>query len=95
MSTYAITEARNQLGALAREASTSREPIYLTDHGHQIAAIVHPDAIHDLEVQLAHERYLRQRAEGALLAPGIPNDEARRMLLDRLAARRGSDENSE
>jgi len=94
MSTYAITEARNQLGALAREASTSREPIYLTDHGHQIAAIVHPDAIHDLEEQLAHERYLRQRAEGTL-APGIPNDEARRMVLERMAARRASGENGE
>jgi PHD/YefM family antitoxin component YafN of YafNO toxin-antitoxin module len=91
MSTYAITEARNQLGALAREASTSREPIYLTDHGHQIAAIVHPDAIRDLEEQLAHERYLRQRAEGTV-SPGVPNDEARRMVLERIEAQRASGE---
>jgi PHD/YefM family antitoxin component YafN of YafNO toxin-antitoxin module len=83
MSTFTITEARNQLGALAREAATSREPVYLTDHGHQIAAIVHPDAINDLEEQLAHERYLRQKAEGTL-APGIPHDEARRLLLERI-----------
>lgn len=79
MSTYTITEARNQLGALARGASTSREPVYLTDHGHKIAAIVHPDAILDLEEQLAHERYLRQKAEGTL-EPGVPLAEARRML---------------
>lgn len=83
MSTFTITEARNQLGSLAREAATSREPVYLTDHGHQIAAIVHPDAINDLEEQLAHERYLRQKAEGTL-APGIPQDEARRLLLERI-----------
>lgn len=79
MSTFTITEARNQLGALARAAATTRESAYLTDHDHQIAAIVHPDAINDLEEQLAHERYLRRRAEGTL-EPGIALAEARRLL---------------
>jgi prevent-host-death family protein len=87
MSTVAITDARNRLGALAREACTSREPVYLTDHGHRIAAIVPSDALLDLEEQLAHERYLRQKAEGTL-PPGIPNDEARRMVLDHIKWRR-------
>jgi hypothetical protein len=86
MPTFTITEASNRLGALAREAAASREPVYLTDRGHQIAAIVHPDAINDLEEQLAHERYLRQKAEGTL-APGIAHDEARRLLLECIGQR--------
>lgn len=46
-------------------------------------------AILDLQEQLAHERHLRHKAEGTL-EPGIPNDEARRMVLARIQARQSA-----
>jgi len=78
MSTVTITEARNSLGSLARTAATTREPVYLTDHGHPIAAIVHPDAILELQEALAYERYLRKKADGTLVT--YSTDEARAIL---------------
>jgi prevent-host-death family protein len=78
MSTIAITDARNSLGSLARTAATTREPVYLTDHGHPIAAIVHPDAIVELQEALAYERVKRQKLEGTLVTYSAV--EARAML---------------
>jgi PHD/YefM family antitoxin component YafN of YafNO toxin-antitoxin module len=78
MSNVTITDARNSLGSLARTAATTREPVYLTDHGHAIAAIVHPDAILELQEALAYERYLRKKADGTLVTHSA--DEARAIL---------------
>ena len=78
MSKITITEARNSLGELARTAASTHEPVYLTDHGHAIAAIVHPEAILELQEALAYERVKRQRLDGTLVTYSA--DEARDML---------------
>jgi PHD/YefM family antitoxin component YafN of YafNO toxin-antitoxin module len=78
MSTVTITEARASLGALVRTVASSHEPAYLTDNGHAIAAIVHPEAILELQEALAHERYLRKKADGTLVTHSM--DEARDIL---------------
>ncbi|HEV2635171.1 MAG TPA: type II toxin-antitoxin system Phd/YefM family antitoxin [Actinocrinis sp.] len=78
MTNVTITEARASLGALVRTAAATHEPVYLTDHGHPIAAIVHPEAIIELQEALAYERYLRKKAEGALVTHSM--DEVRETL---------------
>jgi prevent-host-death family protein len=78
MSTVTITEARASLGALVRTAASTHEPVYLTDHGHPIAAIVHPEAILELQEALAYERVKRQKLEGTLVTYSAA--EARAMI---------------
>jgi len=83
--TYSITEARKELGAIARRVQRN-EHVLITDHGQPVAAVVPPTLIEDLEDALAVARLERDRALGIAAAP-VPWSEARKALLE--AAGRG------
>jgi len=82
---YSITEARKELGSIARRVQRN-EHVVLTDHGQPVAAVVPPTLIEDLEDALAVARLERDRALGVAETP-VPWSEARRALLE--AAGRG------
>lgn len=83
--TYAIAEARGQLGDLVRR-SAQHEHITLTDRGTPAAVLISPAELEDLEDALALARLERDRALGAAQPP-VPDSEARELL--RQAAARG------
>ncbi|MFD5319386.1 type II toxin-antitoxin system Phd/YefM family antitoxin [Streptomyces sp. NPDC127098] len=63
---YSIVEARARLGAIAREVSTTREPVAITDHGHTVAVLVS-----------SAYRARQERGESA----GVPHPEAYRRVF--------------
>ncbi|GGJ68093.1 type II toxin-antitoxin system Phd/YefM family antitoxin [Streptomyces brasiliensis] len=82
---YPITEARAQLGELARRAA-QHERVVLTDRGVPAAVLISPAELEDMEDALALARLERDRALGAKAAP-VPNAEARALFEQ--AAQRG------
>ena len=76
---YSIVEARARLGAIAREVSTTREPVAITDHGHTVAVLVSPADVLELEEMraLAAYRARQERGESA----GVPHPEAYRRVF--------------
>ncbi|NEB77356.1 type II toxin-antitoxin system Phd/YefM family antitoxin [Streptomyces sp. SID14478] len=82
---YPITEARAQLGELARRAA-QHERVVLTDRGQAAAVLVSPAELEDLEDALALARLERDRALGIHPAP-VADTDARAMF--RAAADRG------
>ncbi|WP_425824683.1 type II toxin-antitoxin system Phd/YefM family antitoxin [Streptomyces fractus] len=87
MATYPITEARGQLGELARRAA-QHENIVLTDRGQPAAVMVSPAALEELEDALALTRLERDRALGIRPEP-VADADAR--ALFRQAAERGAE----
>ncbi|WP_406053985.1 type II toxin-antitoxin system Phd/YefM family antitoxin [Streptomyces sp. NBC_01077] len=81
---YPITEARGQLGELARRAA-QHERIILTDRGQPTAVLVSPAELEDMEDALALARLERDRALGATAEPVADADA--RTLFKRAAAR--------
>ncbi|MFD9126001.1 type II toxin-antitoxin system Phd/YefM family antitoxin [Kitasatospora sp. NPDC059571] len=49
MDTYPITEARNKLGALARQVSAEQKRIALSDRGQIMAVLISPAELKELE----------------------------------------------
>jgi prevent-host-death family protein len=85
---YPITEARGQLGELARRAA-QHERVILTDRGQPAAVLISPAELEDMEDALAVARLERDRALGVQLAP-VADTDARalfRQAADRGAAR--------
>ncbi|MFD5750139.1 type II toxin-antitoxin system prevent-host-death family antitoxin [Streptomyces sp. NPDC127033] len=76
---YAMAEARANLGTLVRRAAHSRERIAITDHGHVAAILINPQDLADLEDSLALAEYRLEKERGTL-KPGIPHAEVRQML---------------
>jgi prevent-host-death family protein len=76
--TLPITEARSQFGSLVRRASTRRERITITDHGHPAAVIINAQELADLEDDLAVAQYRAEQAAGTLRT--VPNREVRQRL---------------
>lgn len=76
---YSMVQARARLGAIARNASATREPVASTDHGQTIAVLVSPaDALELQEMRaLAAYRARQARDESA----GVPRDEAYRRVF--------------
>lgn len=64
MATLKITEARGQLGGLARKAATTRERTYLSDHGQTSAVVVAVSELEDLEDAIAVLEYELRKARG-------------------------------
>ena len=60
---YPITEARGQLGELARRAA-QHERVVLTDRGQPTAVLISPAELEDMEDALAVARLERDRALG-------------------------------
>lgn len=63
---YPITEARGQLGELARRAA-QHERVVLTDRGRPAAVLISPAELEDMEDALAVARLERDRALGVQL----------------------------
>ncbi|WP_331726346.1 type II toxin-antitoxin system prevent-host-death family antitoxin [Streptomyces sp. NBC_00470] len=83
---YPITEARGQLGDLARRAA-QHENIVLTDRGQPAAVMVSPAVLEDMEDALALARIERDRALGIKPEP-VADDDARALFQQ--AAKRGA-----
>lgn len=82
---YAIAEAGDKLGELARRAARY-ERITLTDDGVPAAVLVSPAELEEMGDALALARLERDRALGRAGTP-LPHEEARRAPLE--AAGRG------
>ncbi|MDH6110633.1 prevent-host-death family protein [Kitasatospora sp. MAP12-15] len=80
MDTYPITEARNKLGALARQVSAEQKRIALSDRGQTMAVLISPAELEELEYHRATAEYLARKARGET-GPSVPHDEARRQVL--------------
>ncbi|MFE9934525.1 type II toxin-antitoxin system Phd/YefM family antitoxin [Streptomyces sp. NPDC005533] len=80
---YPITEARGQLGELARRAA-QHERVVLTDRGQPAAVLISPAELEDMEDALALARLERDRALGAETTPVADTDA--RALFERAAA---------
>lgn len=83
---YPITEARGQLGELARRAA-QHERVVLTDRGTPAAVLISPAELEDMEDSLALARLERDRALGARPVP-VADADAREAF--RAAAARGA-----
>ena len=77
--TYAIADARTQLGDLVRRAG-QHEHITLTDRGTPTAMLISCAEYEDLEDSLALARRELQRTRGHNPDP-VPHDEARQTLM--------------
>lgn len=84
---YPITEARGQLGELARRAA-QHERVVLTDRGQPAAVLISPAELEDMEDALALARLERDRALGAQATPVADADA--RVLFEQAAARGGA-----
>ncbi|WP_326841064.1 type II toxin-antitoxin system Phd/YefM family antitoxin [Streptomyces sp. NBC_01558] len=83
---YPITEARGQLGELARRAA-QHENIVLTDRGQPAAVMISPAVLEDMEDALAVARLERDRALGIQAEP-VADTDARALFAK--AAERGA-----
>jgi len=83
---YPITEARGQLGELARRAA-QHERVVLTDRGQPAAVLISPAELEDMEDALALARLERDRALGIRTEP-VADADARDLF--RQAAKRGA-----
>ncbi|MEU9107222.1 type II toxin-antitoxin system Phd/YefM family antitoxin [Streptomyces xanthophaeus] len=77
--TLPITEARSKFGSLVRRASSARERITITDHGHPAAVIINAQELAELEDALALALYRVRQSSGKATAP-VPHDEVRARL---------------
>ncbi|MDH6129940.1 type II toxin-antitoxin system Phd/YefM family antitoxin [Kitasatospora sp. GP82] len=84
MDTYPITEARNKLGALARQVSAEQKQVALTDRGQTMAVLISPAELEELEYHRVTAQYLARKERGEA-GPGIPQDEARRRIFGDVA----------
>ncbi|GAA2780921.1 type II toxin-antitoxin system Phd/YefM family antitoxin [Kitasatospora aburaviensis] len=84
MDTYPITEARNKLGALARQVSAEQKHIALSDRGQTMAVLISPAELEELEYHRVNAEYLARKARGEA-GPAVPHDEARRRILGETA----------
>lgn len=80
METYPITEARNKLGALARQVSAEQKHVALTDRGQTMAVLISPAELEELEYHRVTAEYLARKERGET-GPGIPHEEARRRVF--------------
>lgn len=80
MDTYAITEARNKLGALARQVSAEQKRIALTDRGQAMAVLISPAELEELEYHRVAAEYLARKVRGET-GSGIDHEEARRRIF--------------
>ncbi|MGW4204422.1 type II toxin-antitoxin system Phd/YefM family antitoxin [Streptomyces sp. NPDC004726] len=80
MDTYPITEARNKLGALARQVGAEQKHVALTDRGQIMAVLISPAELEELEYHRVNAEYLARKERGET-GPGIPHEEARRRIL--------------
>ncbi|MFB7669730.1 type II toxin-antitoxin system Phd/YefM family antitoxin [Kitasatospora sp. NPDC056138] len=80
MDTYPITEARNKLGALARQVSAEQKHVALTDRGQTMAVLISPAELEELEYHRVNAEYLARKARGGS-GPVVSHDEARRRVL--------------
>ncbi|MEZ0095731.1 type II toxin-antitoxin system Phd/YefM family antitoxin [Streptacidiphilus sp. EB129] len=80
MDTYPITEARNKLGALARQVSAEQKHVALTDRGQTMAVLISPAELEELEYHRVTAQYLARKERGET-GPGIAHDEARRRIF--------------
>ncbi|MGW4030658.1 type II toxin-antitoxin system Phd/YefM family antitoxin [Streptomyces sp. NPDC004838] len=80
MDTYPITEARNKLGALARQVGAEQKRVALTDRGQIMAVLISPAELEELEYHRVNAEYLARKERGET-GPGIPHEEARRRIL--------------
>ncbi|MFF3062773.1 type II toxin-antitoxin system Phd/YefM family antitoxin [Streptomyces sp. NPDC057909] len=84
MDTYPITEARNKLGALARQVSAEQKQVALTDRGQTMAVLISPAELEELEYHRVTAEYLARKERGET-GPVIPQDEARRRIFGDVA----------
>ncbi|MEU5433251.1 type II toxin-antitoxin system Phd/YefM family antitoxin [Streptomyces sp. NPDC020719] len=77
--TYSLAEARTRLGAIAREVSTTGEPVAITDHGHTIAMLVSPADALELQEARALAAYWERQGRGE--SAGVPHGEAFRRVF--------------
>ncbi|MEU0788002.1 type II toxin-antitoxin system Phd/YefM family antitoxin [Streptomyces sp. NPDC006173] len=80
MDTYPITEARNKLGALARQVSAEQKQVAITDRGQTMAVLISPAELEELEYHRVAAEYAARQARGEV-GPVIPQDEARRRVF--------------
>ncbi len=80
MDTYPITEARNKLGALARQVSAEQKHVALTDRGQTMAVLISPAELEELEYHRVAAEYLARKERGEI-GPSIPHDVARRRIF--------------
>ncbi len=80
MDTYPITEARNKLGALARQVSAEQKHIALTDRGQVMAILISPAELEELEYHRATAEYEARKGRGET-GPGVPHEVVRRQIF--------------